>query len=281
MSPGRYRAILADMDGTMNKGKTLIPGAEEVYRELGRAGVRWLFISNNATALPADLAAGIRDLGLPVEDDQVINSADALIRGIVRERPDARVLVVGEPRLVEGLVAAGIEVVGGEGPSEIVVTAMDRGFNYEKLRLAQKALLDGAAFWATNRDASLPVENGFLPGAGSIVAAVAAATGREPDRVFGKPSREIASIALETLDLPARSCLMVGDRMETDILCAHNAGIDSALVLTGASAREDLSRFDFAPDHVIESVADLPLLLEGRLPAPDTRSDDGSGPRVG
>ena len=263
MSPRRYRAILADMDGTMNKGKVLIPEAREVFEELRDAGVRWLFISNNATALPAELAARIRDLGIAAADDQVVNSAAALIRGIRKERPDARVLVVGEPPLVKGLRAAGIEVTAGDGPSDIVVTAMDRGFNYEKLRLAQQAILNGAAFWATNRDNSLPVEDGFLPGAGSIVAAVAAAVGREPDRVFGKPSRDIAEIALDILGLPPESCLLMGDRMETDILCAHNAGIDSALVLTGASSREDLSRFDFAPDHVLESVAELPSLFAG------------------
>ncbi len=261
MSPRRYQAILADMDGTMNKGKLLIPGAREVFEELRDAGVRWLFISNNATALPAELAAGIRDLGIAAADDQVVNSAAALIRGIRNERPDPRVLVVGEPPLVQGLRAAGIEVITGDGPTEIVVTAMDRGFNYEKLRLAQQAILNGAAFWATNRDNSLPVENGFLPGAGSIVAAVAAAVGREPDRVFGKPSRDIAEIALDILGLPAESCLLMGDRMETDILCAHNAGIDSALVLTGATSRGDLSRFDFAPDYVLESVAELPSLF--------------------
>ena len=261
MSPRRYGAILADMDGTMNKGKLLIPGAREVFEELRDAGVRWLFISNNATALPAELAAGIRDLGIAAADDQVVNSAAALIRGIRKERPDARVLVVGEPPLEQGLRAAGIEVTTGDGPTDIVVTAMDRGFNYEKLRLGQQAILNGAAFWATNRDNSLPVETGFLPGAGSIVAAVAAAVGREPDRVFGKPSRDIAEIALDILGLPAEACLLMGDRMETDILCAHNAGIDSALVLTGAASREDLSRFDFAPDYVLESVAELPSLF--------------------
>ena len=169
--------------------------------------------------------------------------------------------MVGEPPLEQGLRAAGIEVTTGDGPTDIVVTAMDRGFNYEKLRLAQQAILNGAAFWATNRDNSLPVETGFLPGAGSIVAAVAAAVGREPDRVFGKPSRDIAEIALDILGLPAEACLLMGDRMETDILCAHNAGIDSALVLTGAASREDLSRFDFAPDYVLESVAELPSLF--------------------
>lgn len=256
-----YRAILADLDGTVNRGDRLVPGAEEVYRELTESGVRWVFLSNNATVLAADLAEKISALGLPVSENQVVTSASALIDGLKKECPTARVMVVGEERLSQGLRNAGIRVENGTCRVDLVVTAMDRHFDYEKLRKAQAALLAGALFWATNLDASLPVADGFLPGAGSIVAAISTAAGRTPDRVFGKPSPDMASLVLELLGLPAALCLVVGDRMETDILFSRNAGIDSALVLTGATSREDLARFPYTPDYLFDSISDLRTLF--------------------
>jgi len=252
-----YLAIMADLDGTVNRGDRLIPGAEEVYRELTERGVRWVFLSNNATVLAADLAEKINALGLPVSEHQIVSSASALIAGLKKEFPAARVMVVGEERLSEGLRNAGIKVEDGVCTVDLVVTAMDRQFSYEKLRKAQAALLGGALFWATNLDASLPVPDGFLPGAGSIVAAISTAAGRGPDRVFGKPSPDMAFLALESLGLPASACLVVGDRMETDVLFSRNAGIDSALVLTGATSREDLLRFPYTPDYIFDSILDL------------------------
>ncbi len=257
----RYLGILADMDGTMNRGDLLVPGAREVYEELTQRGIHWLFLSNNATVLAPDLVARIRDFGLPVAEDQVINSVVALIHGLKKERPSPRVMVVGEPRLVQGITDAGITVTNAHGKADIVVAALDRGFNYEKLRSAQTAIRDGASFWATNTDSFLPVADGVLPGAGSIVAAISVAAGRGPDRVFGKPSPDMAFIALDFLGLPAESCLVVGDRLDTDMLFARNAGIDAALVLTGATSREDLAASRFLPDYVLESILELRTLF--------------------
>lgn len=256
-----YKAILADLDGTINRGERLIPGAEEVYKELSGRGVRWVFLSNNATVLAADLAERINAFGIPVTKNQVVTSASALINSLRKEFPAACVMVVGEERLSQGLRNAGIRVEDGMCRVDLVVAAMDRHFDYEKLRKAQAALLDGALFWATNLDPSLPVADGFLPGAGSIVAAISTAAGRKPDRVFGKPSPDMAYLALDSLGLAAASCLAVGDRMETDILFARNAGIDSALVLTGATSREDIFRYSYGPDYVFEGISDLRSLF--------------------
>ena len=261
-SSKRYLGVLADMDGTMNRGDQLIPGAGEVYEDLIQRGIRWLFLSNNATALPRDLAARIRNLGIPASDDQVVNSALALIRALKKEQPAARVMVVGEPALARGILDAGIAVANGADQTDIVVAAMDRGFNYEKLKNAQAAIRGGALFWATNTDAFLPVANGVLPGAGSIVAAISVAAGRGPDRVFGKPSPEMAYMALDILELPAESCLVVGDRIDTDMGCARNAGIDFALVLTGATSEEDLNKLDPMPAYVFESISELKILFD-------------------
>lgn len=262
MSHNRYRAVLCDLDGTTNRGKTPIPGAANVVQNLTEKNVRWVYLSNNATILASHMVARIKDMGFPVSEDQVVNSASVLIHTLKSDRSDAVVLVVGEPPLIEGIRAARITVTEDPSAADIVVTAMDRGFSYDKLKRAQNAIHRGALFWATNQDASLPVEDGVLPGAGSIVAAVSVAAGKQPDRVFGKPSPDMALLALEMLGLEPTACLVVGDRMETDILLAKNAGMDSALVLTGATSSRDLINFPFTPDHVLESIADLPDLFD-------------------
>jgi HAD superfamily hydrolase (TIGR01450 family) len=258
---GRYRAILSDLDGTVNRGNVLIEGVRAAYEDLSEKGIRWLFLSNNAAALAPDIAGTIVRLGVHVQEDQVINSASALIHTVKKDYRGARVLVVGEARLVQGLEGAGAIIEQDPMVTDIVVTALDTTFTYDKLKRAHVALQHGALFWATNLDATYPVPNGFLPGAGSIAASVACAAGRPPDRVFGKPSPDMAFLAIEMLHLPANECLVVGDRMETDVLFARNAGMASALVLTGATSRADLQHFGYHPDHVIPSLADLPDLL--------------------
>ncbi|MBI4962652.1 MAG: HAD-IIA family hydrolase [Desulfomonile tiedjei] len=257
----KYQAILADLDGTVNRGRTLIPGADEAYKILSGMGIRWMFLSNNATSMASDLALKITNLGLPVQPEQVVTSASALIYVLSQGRRDARIMVVGEPRLIAGIVEAGITVVEEPSEVDIVVVARDSGFNFEKLRKAHIALQNGARLWATNMDVTFPVTGGLEPGAGAIVAAVAAVAGRPPDRVFGKPSADIAELALKRLDLPKSACLLVGDRMETDILFAKNAGIASALVLTGVTSRGDLQKYSFSPDYVLDSIADVVTLF--------------------
>jgi 4-nitrophenyl phosphatase len=258
----RYEAILADLDGTVNRGRTLIPGAEATYRTLSAKGIRWLFLSNNATSMPADLASTITSLGMSVSADQVVTSASALMHTLTKDYRDARVMVIGEPRLIRGIEAADIAVAEDPSRADVVVVARDTGFTFEKLTKAHIALQNGALFWATNMDVTFPVPNGFEPGAGAIAAAVAAVAGRPPDRVFGKPSPDIAELALRLLDLPKSSCVVVGDRMETDILFARNAGIDSALVLTGVTSRDDLDNYSFSPDYVFDSISEITTLFE-------------------
>jgi 4-nitrophenyl phosphatase len=258
----RYEAILADLDGTVNRGRTLIPGANEIYKNLSAGGIRWLFLSNNATSMASDLASRITNLGMSVSADQVVTSASALIFTLSRDYRDARVMVICGPRLIEGIEAAGIAVVEDPSQVDIVVVARDTGFTFEKLKSAHFALQNGALFWATNMDTTFPVPNGFEPGAGAIVASVAAVAGRPPDRVFGKPSTDIAELALKMLNLPKSSCIVVGDRMETDILFAKNAGIDSALVLTGVTSKDDLKKYPLSPDYVFDSIIEISTLFD-------------------
>ena len=257
MTRNSYKVILADLDGTVNRGEELIPGVDVVYKDLHGRGIEWMFLSNNAALSAAELALKLRRLGIPVSEYQVINSASALLHTIKREYSGQRFLVVGEASLAAGIEEARGRISDDPTTADIVVVALDRGLTYEKLKRAHIAVQNGALLWATNLDATYPVEGGFHPGAGAIVAAVVTAAGRQPDRVFGKPFPDMALLALETLNLSATSCLVVGDRMETDILFARNAGMRSALVLTGATSRSDLAKYSYAPDHVLESIADI------------------------
>lgn len=143
-----------------------------------------------------------------------------------------------------------------------MVVGLDREFTYEKMKLAHKAIQRGALFWATNLDPTYPEADGLSPGAGSVVSAIATAAGKEPDRVFGKPSTDMADIALERLGITSQECLVVGDRMDTDVEFAIKAGMFSVLVLTGATSLEDISRYAFSPGHIIESIASLEKLFD-------------------
>ncbi len=256
-----YKAVLADMDGTINRGDTLIAGADDVYRELSEAGVRWLFLSNNGSTLASYLASKITRLGLPVSEDQVINSASALIREVARNFVHSRIMVVGQPRLIQGLEGVGVTITDDPSDTDIVVVALDRYFTYEKLKRAHRAIQMGALFWATNLDATYPEADGFSPGAGSVVASISTAAGKQPDRVFGKPSTDMAELALERLGLEASACLVVGDRMDTDVEFARRAGMSSVLVLTGATSMTDLPKYSFSPKYILDSIADLGKLF--------------------
>ena len=253
----KYKLILADLDGTVNRGSLVLPGVLDTYQELVKNGVKWAFLSNNATAQDVDLCEKILRWGLDVKPDQVINSASVLFDHIKRNDQGRRLMVIGQPRLVEGCLGAGAEITDDPKSTDAVVVALDRNFTYDKMRRAHKAIQAGAQFWATNMDVTFPDEENFSPGAGSVVASIATAAGRPPDRVFGKPSPDMAEMAMERFAVEPSECLVVGDRIDTDMLCARNAGIDFALVLSGATTRQDLHLTDLRPEYVFEDISGL------------------------
>ncbi len=262
MARQKYRAVLADLDGTINRGDQLIPGAAETYSRLSEKGVKWIFVSNSARRLAHQLAEKINRLGLSVSQGQVINSASALLDEISRAWIGAKLYVVGEPPLVRGIADAGGVIDQSHEKVDIVVVAMDSNFNYDKLNTAFQFLRKGALFWATNLDTTFPTEGGFVPGSGAIVAAISAAIGRQPDKVFGKPHSDMARLALRRLNLTPSECLVVGDRMDTDVLFARNSMMDAALVFTGATTREHLLHYNFRPEYLFDDINGIQELFE-------------------
>jgi NagD protein len=160
---------------------------------------------------------------------------------------------------LEELTAAGLCLSNAPEEIEVVVASFDRTFDYHKLNIGFQALRRGARFLATNADRTCPVEGGEIPDAGAVIGALEGCSNRQVELVVGKPSPLIMEIALERLGLPADACLMVGDRLETDIAMGRRVGMSTALVLSGVTRREDLAHSSIQPDYVLESIAELPF----------------------
>ncbi len=253
-----YEAYIFDLDGTVYLGQELIPGADTAIQSLRQSGRKTMFISNKPIETRAAYAEKLTRLGIPTSEEWVLNSSLALARYLSRDMPCARTYVIGETPLIEDLIVAGLQIVSDPLEAEVVVLSWDRDFGYRKLSDALTAALNGARLVATNPDVSCPVAGGgYLPDCGAIAAAVEACSGRKVELFAGKPHRLLADIALQCLEVRADQCLMVGDRPETDIVFGHNAGMGTALVLTGAGRLTSLSQAPMQPDFVLQSIAEL------------------------
>jgi len=252
-----YRGFIFDLDGTVYLGEQLLPGAKAAVGALRAEGRRLTFLSNKPIQSRADYAAKLTRLGIPTAVDEVINSSYVLARYLAREAAGAACYVIGEPPLVAELRAAGLRPV--DGPAvDYVVVAFDRTFTYRKLDTALQAVRrHGARLIGTNPDRTCPVEDGEIPDAAGMIAAVEAVTGQRVDPIVGKPSPITLAVALERLGLPEGECAMVGDRLETDIAMGKAAGLATVLVLTGITRPGDAAIAQWRPDHIIESLEDL------------------------
>jgi HAD superfamily hydrolase (TIGR01457 family) len=253
-----YKAFIVDVDGVLVKGGDPLPSAAEALEELKRLG-HVIILTNNSTRSRAQTAKALQTLGFPVEPKMVVTSSYIAARWLLEREGKRKVWVIGEEGLVEELSRAGHELVSPE-EAEWVVAGMDRRLTYEKLAHALRAFLSGARFLATNRDGTFPAPRGLLPGAGAVVGAIEG-MGFSPETVVGKPSPIAFEIALEVAGVLPNEALMIGDRLETDILGAHRAGLDTALVLTGVSHEEDIERQGISPTLVARDLGDLVALL--------------------
>ena len=258
-----WQGFVFDLDGTIYRGEKAIPGAPQVVAELRQRGAGTVFVSNKPLQQRQVYAEKLTRLGIPTSPDDVINSSLVMAQYLAREMPGATVFAIGEQPLLDELAAAGLTL--SETPEEIdaVIASFDRTFDYHKLDVGFRALRLGARFLATNADRTCPVEGGELPDAAAVIGALEGCTGRRLELVVGKPSSLIVEMALGRLGLPAAACLMVGDRLETDILMGKRAGMSTAVVLTGVTQREEIAHAPVAPDYTLESVAQLPDLVFG------------------
>jgi HAD superfamily hydrolase (TIGR01457 family) len=276
----RYEAFLLDLDGVLYRGEQPVAGAGQAVEGLREAGRTVVFLTNNSARTPNQVAEKLRDMGVEASPGDVVTSAQATAGVVARmAREDSRAAtayVIGERGVREALTEAGIEVLDGEPPGAgFVVVGWDRGVDYDRLRTATVLVRSGARLVATNADASYPAPDGQeWPGAGALLAAVETASSARAT-VVGKPHRPLFDAAVERAGTDR--ALVVGDRLETDILGALHAGLDSALVLSGAAAAEDLLDQDGLPLMVLDDVGGL---LEERPDARVRRAQDEDAPGI-
>jgi HAD superfamily hydrolase (TIGR01457 family) len=243
----RYDAFLFDLDGVLYRSDDPIEHAADAVERLRELGRRPVFMTNNSSRTPEQVAEKLRRVGIEASEDEIVGSAIATAE-VLRERGVSTAFVIGEDGVLQALHDVGIDVVGTDARSaDAVVVGWDRGITYDKLRTAALLVERGAPLVATNGDVSYPAPDGLWPGAGALLAAVVATTGSEPT-IIGKPHAPLFEAACRRAG--GGRPLVVGDRLDTDIAGAAALGLDSLLVLTGISTRADLDASDVRPTYL-------------------------------
>lgn len=260
------RNLLIDMDGVLYRGRTGLPGGPELMAFLRERGIPYLLVTNNSTLTPAQFVLRLGRMGIDVSQDLIMTSGVATSAYLATlAPPGTKVNVVGEPALIKELEGRGFVIAGRD--AEYVVCGWDKGINFDKLKTACLAIRDGATFIGTNADKTYPLEKDLIPGAGSILAFLIAATDVDPIMV-GKPEPIMIEQSLRMLGARPEETAMLGDRLDTDILGGHRAGILTIMLLTGISTEAEAAACDAPPDLIFD---DLPTLISVWAEALDGR----------
>jgi len=255
----QLRAVLLDMDGVLWRGSQIIPGAPEFIRFLHDRHIVVGLASNNSSRAPAEAAERCRRAGIEVDVEHIIWSGIVTADEMARTYPSGTpIYVVGSPTLIGILDERGYPMVADPKEVRVVIVGYDSSVNYQKLTIGLRCLLNGADFIGTNADPTFPATDGLAPGAGSLIAALETASGRKA-RIMGKPAAAMFRAALARLGTEAAHTLMIGDRLDTDILGAQQAGLPAALVLTGVTTRAELDApgQSIKPDGVFDDLIAL------------------------
>jgi HAD superfamily hydrolase (TIGR01457 family) len=249
------KCFVLDMDGTFYLGDRLIDGALDFIDKVRASGRKILFLTNNSSRNADYYVDKLKKMGCCVKKEQVFTSGQAAALYLNREKPGARVFLLGNKYLEDEFREYGIEL--DDHHPDIVVAAFDTSLTYDKLSGACHWIRRGIPFIATHPDFNCPTEDGFIPDCGAILAFIKASTGRDPDIIIGKPHEEIVKGVLERTGLQKSELALVGDRLYTDIKTGAVHGIMSILVLTGETGIDDLDRSTVKPDMVFKSLKEL------------------------
>jgi HAD superfamily hydrolase (TIGR01450 family) len=256
-----YGAIV-DLDGTVYRGGKLLPGAQSGIATLREAGLDVLFFSNNPVKDGVAYAGSLSERGIPASPDEACSSAVVTTDYLTSQHAADEILCLGSTGLREQLRSAGLELTDDPERCDVLVVSWTPEFAYEDMQDALDAVDEETVFLGTDPDRTFPMDDGKLvPGSGAVIGAVAAVVGRDPDAVLGKPSEIALEFALERLDVPARQCLVVGDRLDTDIAMGERAGMTTALVSTGVTDYPDLAASQYRPDYVLDGLGDIETVL--------------------
>ncbi|WP_412539107.1 HAD-IIA family hydrolase [Longispora sp. K20-0274] len=245
---------MTDMDGVLIREGNMVPGADLFIGALRESGRRFLVLTNNSIYTPRDLRAKLLSTGIDLPEESIWTSALATAQFLDAQRPNGSAYVIGEAGLTTALHETGYVLT--ETEPDYVVLGETRNYSFEAITRAIRLINDGSRFIATNPDVTGPAPEGALPACGSVAALITKATGVDPYFV-GKPNPLMMREALNKIEAHSETTAMIGDRMDTDVLCGIEAGLRTFLVLTGVTQPDEIERFPYRPSKVVDSVADL------------------------
>jgi 4-nitrophenyl phosphatase len=248
--------VILDMDGVLWRGDIPLPGLAEFFEFMRSRGLPFMLATNNSRRSPQEYVGKLQKWGVPkIDSAQVVTSGTATVDYLEQHfPPNSSTFVIGGDGLRDILAKSGFSLA--ENDAEIVVVGIDFNLTYEKLRIATLLIRGGAAFIGTNPDVTFPTPDGLAPGAGSILALLEAATDANPT-VIGKPERAMFETALQRMGAMANRTLMIGDRLGTDIMGGNNAGLKTALVMTGVTTPDILAESLTKPTAIFDDLVDL------------------------
>lgn len=258
----KIKGFIIDLDGCIYRGENPLPYAKEFIEFLREKSYKILFLTNNSTQLPQNYQKKLINMGIDAREDEFITSGIATALYLKNWKEKGKVYVIGESALKDAILREGWEIT--DENVDAVVVGLDRNFTFDKLRRANFLIRNGAKFIATNPDKTFPLENSIEPGAGSIVASIASASQKRPI-IIGKPSPYIGKIAISKLNLKPSEVIILGDRIDTDILFAKRLKAPSILVLTGVTDEDDLRKSRFKPNLIFRNLLEAMNFLKKKL----------------
>jgi NagD protein len=252
----KSKNFLIDMDGVLVTGRTIIPGADVFLEKLTRLGRKYLILTNNALYTPRDLSHRLQLMGLDIPPEKIFTSAMATARFLQTQHPNGTAFVLGEAGLTQALHEVGY-VMTDINPNYVVLGELNH-LNLDQITHAIRLIGDGALFIATNPDPNGPGDGGIVPACGALAAMIEKASGKGP-MFIGKPNPLMMRSALNYLGVHSYETVMVGDRMNTDIIAGISSGLETILVMTGTTGVDYIALYPYRPAHVFNSVADIPL----------------------
>ncbi|WP_280537750.1 HAD-IIA family hydrolase [Halopenitus sp. POP-27] len=256
-----YDGAVLDVDGTVVRGDDPIPGAAEGYDRIRAAGIDPLFVSNNPTKAPPAYADRLAAAGFTVDPNRIVTAGTVTVDYLRERHPDADHFVIGESGLFEQLAGADLGTTDDVETADVLVASIDREFDYGDLRDALWALERDIPFIGTDPDVVIPAAERNVPGSGAVINAIAGVAERDPDITLGKPSQPAVDLVRERLGVDPERCLVVGDRLDTDIAFGERAGMTTVLVRTGITDDARLAATSYEPDYVLDSLAEIDRVL--------------------
>lgn len=254
-------AAIVDLDGTVYRSEQLLPGAADGIELLREAGLDTLFFSNNPIKDGQAYAATLSELGIDATPEEACSAGVVTTEYLQRHHATDSIFSISAEGLTEQFEAAGLTVTDDPDACDVLVASWTPAFDYGDMEDALAAVDESTPFLGTDPDRIVPGADGPHPGSGAIIGSVAAVVGRDPDQVLGKPSAAARKIALDRLGVAPEECLVIGDRLDTDLALGAEAGMTTVLVLTGVTDRSDLEKSEIQPDYVVDSLGDIGPVL--------------------